>query len=187
MAPNEFQEELTFQVPLSELYKFNKPEKIDDLVGNHRKGPPGSPAMHPAKRFIVSTIGIFFLMVGLIGLFGNNSNPLNILWLLLGFAIVWLFVARPEMEKRKAAARARSSEDPRVSLMFDGNKIVTRSQHYELTRDWPELIDYKKTKKGIHLYFVDGTETWLPIDVFYEKKEIHDLMELLQRKLQKPD
>lgn len=181
-APDEIQEELSFQVPLSEIYKFNKPEKIKGLAGAHKPDLPKKAAMAPAKRFIISTIGIFCLMVGLTGLFGSNPNIFSILWLILGSAIVWVFLAKPEMDKRKSAAEPKTEENPEVSLIFSRNNIVTRSRHHELKRDWSELIEYKKTKKGIHIYFVDGTETWLPVSAFYDQDEIRELMELLQKK-----
>jgi len=177
--------ELFFQVPLSEVYKFNKPEKTKSLVEAHKEGPPKRTDLHPAKRFIVSTVGLFFLMIGLMGLFSNEFNPLTIVWLIVGLAIIWFFLAKPESEKRKA--KAAGQQEKEVSLSFNEDNIVLRSRYYELKRQWPELIEYKKTKKGIHLYFIDGTVNWLPAEAFDEKNETKSLVELLQKKLEKRD
>jgi hypothetical protein len=181
-APGEFREDLTLQVPLSELYRFNKAEETKELLGIYKEGPPKKTTLAPAKRFIVSTIGIFCLMLGLTGLFGNKPNIFSFLWIILGGAIIWVFLAKPEMDKRRSAASPGTGKDPEASLTFTGSGIVIRRPDSELTRDWPELIDYKKIKRGVHLYFVDGIEMWLPITAFYGD-EMKVLMELIQRKI----
>ncbi len=181
----EHERELAFQIPLSEVYKFNKPEKTKSLVEAHKEGPPKRTDLHPAKRFIVSTAGLFFLMIGLMGLFGKGFNPLTIIWFIAGLAIIWFFLAKPESEKRKAKAAGQLEKE--VSLSLNEDNIVLRSRYYELKRQWPELIEYKKTKKGIHLYFIDGTVNWLPAEAVDEKDEMRALVELLQKKLGKQD
>jgi len=180
-APGEFREDLTLQVPLSELYRFNRAEEKKELLGTREEGPPKKTTLAPAKRFIISTIGIFCLMLGLTGLFGSKPNIFSFLWIILGGAIIWVFLAKPEMDKRKSAANPGTGKDPEASLTFTGSGIVIRRPDSELTRDWPELIEYKKIKRGIHLYFVDGIQMWLPITVFYGD-ELKILMELIQRK-----
>ena len=180
-APGEFREDLTLQVPLSELYRFNNSEETRELLRIHKEGPPKRATLAPAKRFIISTIGIFCLMLGLTGLFGGKPNIFSFLWIILGGAIVWVFLAKPEMEKRKSAASPGTGKGPEASLTFTGSGIVIRRPDSELTRDWPELIEYKKIKRGIHLYFVDGIQMWLPITVFYGD-ELKTLLELIQRK-----
>lgn len=180
-APGEFREDVTLQVPLSELYRFNKAEETRELLGIRKEGPPKKTTLAPAKRFIISTIGIFCLMLGLTGLFGSKANIFSFLWVILGVAIIWVFLARPEMEKRKSAANPGTGKDPEVSLTFTGNRIVIRRPDNEHSRDWPELIDYKKIKRGIHLYFADGIQMWLPITAFYGD-EMKTLLELIQRK-----
>jgi len=180
-APGEFREDLTLQVPLSELYRFNKAEETKELLGIHKEGPPKKTTLAPAKRFIISTIGIFCLMLGLTGLLGGEPNMFSFLWIILGGAIIWVFLAKPEMDKRKSARNPGTGKNPEVSLAFTGNGIVIRRPDSELTRDWPELIEYRKIKRGIHLYFADGIQMWLPITVFYGD-EMKILMELIQRK-----
>lgn len=175
------EKELVFQIPLSEVYKFNDPEKTKSLVETHKEGLPAHSEMRPAKRFIVSSVGIFFLMIGLMGLFSKNVSFLTIVLLIAGFSIIWFFIAKPESEKRKARTGAR--QEIKVSLSFNENNIIVRSRHHELKRLWPELIEYKKTKKGIHLHFIDGTVNWLPTEVFYGTDEMNELVGLLQKKI----
>ena len=173
--------EFEFMVSLSEIYRFNGPEVSKDLVKAHKEGPSKRADMHPAKRFIVSSVGIFFLMIGLLGLFSKGSNPLTMIWLAAGLAIIWFFLARPEKEKRKD--RADGQKEQEVSLSFNENDITVRSRRYELKRDWRELIEHKKTKKGIHLYFIDGTVNWLPAGCFDGADEMNGLVELMQKKI----
>lgn len=178
----ENEKELTFQVPLSEIYRFNEPEKKKDLLGTQREGTQKDTTMSPLKRFIISILGIFCLMVGLTGLLGRNPNIFSFLWVVLGLAIIWVFLAKPRMDKKKSRGNQRAGSDPTVTLTFSDSNIKIHSNQHEIKRDWQELIEYKKTKKGVHLYFIDGTASWLPADVFYEKDEMRDLMELLQKK-----
>jgi hypothetical protein len=175
--------ELTFQVPLSEIYKFNEPEKIKELGQTLETGPQRPAAMAPAKRFIISTIGIFCLMVGLTGLFGRNPNIFSFLWIILGGAIIWVFLAKPEMDKRKAGAAPDTKKDPEVTLVVNPGRIVMRSPHNETTKEWTEFVEYKRTKKGIRLSFHDGTNIWLPENTFYDREEMRELLELLQKKV----
>jgi hypothetical protein len=164
--------ELTFQVPLSEIYRFNEPEKAKELGEALETGLKRPAAMAPAKRFIISTIGIFCLMIGLPGLFGRDANIFSILWILLGAVIIWVFLAKPEMDKKKAGATSDTKKDPEVTLVVDPGRIVMRSPHSEKTKEWKEFAQYKKTKKGIRLGFLDGTNIWLPENAFYDKDEM---------------
>lgn len=172
--------EFEFTVPLSEIYRFNGPEVTKGLVKAHREGTSKRADMHPAKRFIVSFVGIFFLMIGLTGLFSKGSNPLTMILIAAGLAIIWFFLAKPESEKRKGKAEAQ--QEKTVSVTFNENDIIVSSKYYELKRQWPEFIEYKKTKKGIHVYFIDGTVNWLPAVCFDGADEMNGLVELLQKK-----
>jgi hypothetical protein len=177
-------QELTFQVPLSEVYRFSKPGKAGELAEAHKAGPGKPAAMANSKRFLISTIGIFCLMVGLMGLFGRNPNMFSFLWIVLGAAIIWVFIAKPEMDKRKSGPVSDTSKDPDVTLVFNPGRIVVRSPHNEMEKQWSELIEYRKTKKGIHLYFLDGTAIWLPETVFYDRDEKQELLQMLDKKVQ---
>lgn len=183
LAAEEAGRELTFQIPLSEIYKFNEPEKMKDLVRALETSRQRPAAMAPAKRFIISTIGIFCLMIGLTGLFGKDPNIFSILWILLGGAIIWVFLAKPEMDKRKAGAVSDTKKDPGVTLIINPGRIMIRSPQNETARDWTEFVEYKKTKKGIRLGFLDGTSIWLPEEAFYDKDEMKELLQLLQKKV----
>lgn len=152
----------------------------------HRGAQPKHAAMSVVKRFIISTIGMFCLMLGLTGLLGSNPDIFSVVWIILGLAIVWFFLAKPEMDKRRSAASPKTHRDPEVSLIFNPKRILIRSPDDKVERDWQELIEYKKTKKGVHLYFLDGTAIWLPENVFYDKDEMRELMQLLQSKVPGP-
>ncbi len=175
--------ELTFQVPLSEIYKFNEPEKVSDLGQVLEAGRQKPAAMGPAKRFITSTIGIFCLMIGLTGLFGRNPDIFSVLWIIFGTVIIWVFLAKPEMDKRKAGGASDTKKEPEVTLVVNSNRIVIRLPGSETAREWTEFLQYKKTKKGIHLHFLDGTTIWLPEEAFYDKDEMKELLRLLQKKV----
>lgn len=170
-----------FRVPLSEIYKFNEPEKAKDLVDAHKEGPPKRSEMHPASRLIISTVGLFFLMGGLTGAFSKNSGLLPLIWLVLGFVIIWFFLVKPEIAKKKLKFSAEQQKE--VSLVLNEDGITVKSRFYELKREWPELLEYKRTKKGIHLYFIDGVVNWLPADAFYEQDEMKAFVGLLRKKL----
>lgn len=168
---------LTINVPYSEISRFDKSGNLKVLTKVDE--PPNNAAMNPVKRFIISTAGIFFLMVGLIGLFGQNATIASIACLVFGILIIWTFIARPEMQKKKAAVTSKNAEDADVSMIFGRQKVVIKSPYQELTKDWSQLAEYKKTKKGVHLNFVDGTEAFVPIGIFYddESKRLTKLLE----------
>jgi hypothetical protein len=172
---------LTIIVPYSQISRYDRSGNLKSLTKTTE--PSDGAAMNPVKRFIISTAGIFFLMVGLIGLFGNNSNLISGLCLLFGVLIIWTFIARPEIKKKKAAVTSRNAEDSDISILLNKVAIIMRSPHNELKKDWSELVQYKKTKKGVHLNFNDGSEAWLPFTVFYgdELKKLINLVELMRK------
>lgn len=171
--------ELTFLVPLSEIYRFNEPKKTENLLDAHKERPKNVSDIHPMKRLIMGSMGLFFLMAGMAGLFRND--PMTIIWFTMGLGIIWFFFIRQEIAKRKA--KNSTEEAKEVVLTFNKNDIVIKSRFYEQTRGWSELREYKKTKKGIYLYFVDGVVNWLPTDVFDAKNEMKGLIDLFQKKL----
>jgi len=200
VATHESRRELTFQVPLAEIYRFNEPEKAKELGQAFETGRQRPAAMAPAKRFIISTIGIFCLMIGLTGLFGRNPNIFSFLWIdlgpappfrrdgvmvALGFgaAIIWVFLEKPEMDRKKAGTISDTKKDPEVTLVVNAGRIIMRSPRNETALEWTEFVEYKKTKKGIRLSFVDGTNIWLPENAFYDKDEMKELLQLLQKKV----
>ncbi|MHB8109023.1 MAG: hypothetical protein ACYDHW_03200 [Syntrophorhabdaceae bacterium] len=176
-----FNDVLTIIVPYSQISRYDRSGNLKPLANTIE--PANSASINPVKRFIISTAGIFFLMVGLIGLLGNNSNLISVLCLLFGVLIIWTFLARPEIAKRKAAVSSRNAQDSEVSVLFNKLNIIMRSPHDEVKKDWSELAQYKKTKKGIHLNFNDGSEAWLPFTAFYgdELKQLTNLVELMRR------
>lgn len=171
--------ELSFSIPLSELYRFNEPEKALDLINDHKAMSKSVSDMHPLKRWIMSSIGLLFLMVGMAGLFRND--PMTIVWFTIGLGIIWFFFVRQEIEKRKAKNSTEEAKD--ILLTFGKSDIVIKSRFHEQKREWSELREYKKTKKGIHLYFNDGVVAWLPADIFDEKKGMKNLIDFLQKQL----
>lgn len=171
--------ELIFLVPLSEIYRFNEPKKAQDLLDAHKGKQKIVSDMRPMKRWVMSSMGLFFLMIGMAGLFRND--PMTIVWFTLGLGIIWFFFVKQEIEKRKV--KTSTEEAKEVSLTFNKTDIVVKSRFYEQKREWSELREYKKTKKGIYLYFVDGVVNWLPTDVFDAKDEMKDLIDLFQKKL----
>ena len=181
MAEIEFaddDEAFTLKVPFSDVSRYDSSGRMKELV---KPAELPKQEMNPVKRFVVTTVGIFFLMVGLIG-FGSGQNTLaSIVCIFFGILIIWTFVARPEMQKRKAAAAPSEVKDPEVSIAFGKRSISMRSAHKELKKDWTELAEYRKTKKGMHLNFSDGTEAYLPADAFYGD-ELKTLTTLLQNK-----
>jgi len=183
VATHESRRELTFQVPLAEIYRFNEPEKAKELGQAFETGRQRPAAMAPAKRFIISTIGIFCLMIGLTGLFGRNPNIFSFLWIVLGAAIIWVFLVKPEMDRKKAGTISDTKKDPEVTLVVNAGRIIMRSPRNETALEWTEFVEYKKTKKGIRLSFVDGTNIWLPENAFYDKDEMKELLQLLQKKV----
>ncbi|MBA4389411.1 MAG: hypothetical protein C0399_00520 [Syntrophus sp. (in: bacteria)] len=171
--------ELTFLVPLSEIYKFNETKTTQDLLDAHKGKPKSVSDMHPMKRWIMSSMGLFFLMAGMAGLFRND--PMTIVWFTLGFVIIWFFFVRQEIAKRKA--KTSTEEAKEVVLTFNKSNIMIKSRFHEQKREWSELLEYKKTKKGLYLYFVDSVVNWLPADVFDARNEMKDLVDLFQKKL----
>ena len=172
-------EVLILKVPYSDMSRYDSSGRLKEMAR------PAEPAkqttINPVKRFIVSTAGIFFLMVGLIG-FGSGQNTLvGIVCIFFGILIIWTFIARPEIQKRKSAPPPANAKSPEVSITFGRQAIVMRSPYNELKEDWSGLVQFKKTKKGVHLNFTDGIETYLPLDAFYEG-ELKTLMGLLQNK-----
>ncbi len=171
--------ELTFHIPLSEIYRFNEQEKAQDLLNVHKGKRKIVSDMHPMKRWVMSSMGLFFLMAGMAGLFRND--PTTIIWFTLGLGIIWFFFIRQEIEKRKAKTSTEEAQE--VLMAFNKNDIVIKSRFYEQKREWSELTDYKKTKKGIYLYFTDGVVNWLPADVFDDRNGMKDLVDFFQKKL----
>lgn len=171
-------EALVLKVPFSDISRYDSSGRMKELV---KPAEPPKQAMNPVKRFIVTTVGVFFLMMGLIG-FGSSQNTLvSIMCIVFGLLTIWTFVGRPEMQKRKAAPAREDLKNPDISLGFGKQRIVMRSAYNELKKDWSELAAYRKTKKGMHFNFTDGTEVYLPLDAFYGD-ELKTLTTLLQNK-----
>ncbi len=168
---------LMLTVPYSDFSRFDGSGRLNEL-GNVSEA--SGKAMNPVKRFVVSTVGIFFLMVGLVGLSGG-ANLLSIMCICFGILIVWTFIGRPEIQRKKQKLAAKQGLDPEISVIFNKHNIIMRSQQSELKRDWSEFVQYKKTKRGIHLNFSDGTEAWLPLTSFYDG-ELKALTSLLDKK-----
>ncbi len=169
---------LTLKVPYSDFSRHDPSGQLKQLTDPPE---PEIPAMNPIKRFVVTTVGIFFLMVGLIGLSGGQNTLISIVCIFFGLLVIWTFIARPEMKKRKAASLKTKVKNPDVSISFTKQNIVMRSLYSELKKDWPELEEHRKTKKGVHLTFTGGTEVYLPLDAFYGD-EVKTLTTLLQNR-----
>lgn len=169
--------ELIFRVPLTELYKFNERATVRSLVDSHRETVEKRNDISPVKRFIVSVSGLFFLMIGLMGLFSKDFNILNVIMIAVGIAVIWFFLAKPDAEKKMV--KKETSKEGNVVVTFDDSAMVIASQYHETKREWREFIAYKRTKKGIQLSFADGIVTWLPVAVFTEKDTMKDLVDFL--------
>ena len=169
---------LVLEVPYSDLSRFDTTGRMKELA---KPGEPRKPSMNPVKRFVISTLGIFFLMVGFIGFDSSQNLLISISCIFFGILIIWTFIAWPEMQRRKAAPPLSNGKNPEVSITFNKNTIVLRSPYNQLKKDWSELAEHKKTKKGFHFTFTDGIEAYLPLDVFYEG-ELKTLTTLLQNK-----
>jgi hypothetical protein len=169
---------LILKLPYSDMSRYDSSGRLKELAQ------PSEPAkqvtINPVKRFIVSTVGIFFLMIGLIGFGGGQNNLISIVCIFFGILVIWTFIARPEMQKRKAAPPS-AARNPEVSISFKKQNIVMHSPFNQFKKEWSELNGYKKTKKGMHLNFSDGTEAYLPLEAFYEG-ELKALTALLQNK-----
>jgi hypothetical protein len=169
---------LILKLPYSDISRYDTTGLLSGLA---KPPKPQEPAMNPIKRFLITTGGVFFLMVGLIG-FGSGQNILlGIACSFFGLLVIWTFVALPEMRKKKAALVSADAKNPDVSITFARQNIVMRSPYNEFKKDWSELTGHKKTKKGVHLNFTNGTEAYLPLNAFYEG-ELKTLTTLLQNK-----
>ncbi len=170
---------LTLKVPHSDISRFDKSGLLKELT--KAQEPAKDTALNPVKRFVASTIGIFFIMVGLIGLFGNDQLLISVLCIFFGILVTFTFIAKPEMQKKRESAAKKNPGGTEVSMIFNKHNIVMRSPYNELKKDWSELIQHKKTKKGMHFNFSDGIEAWLPLTSFYGD-ELKTLTSLLQDK-----
>lgn len=183
MAEDQFTEipddVLILKVPHSDLSRFDTSGRLKEL--GKTAEPRKNAGMNPVKRFVVSTVGVFALMMGFIGLSGGQNNLISIVCMLFGLLIIWTFIGLPEMKKRRAAPSPADKKDPEVSMAFSRNYIVMRSPFHEMKKEWSELTQYKKTKKGVRLTFSDAAEAYLPLDVFYGD-ELKTLTALLQNK-----
>lgn len=172
-------EVLVLKVPYSDFSRFDATGRLKELA--KAAEPVKNADFNPIKRFIISTAGIFFLMIGLIGLTGGQNTLISVVCVVFAILIIWTFVARPEIQKRKAAPSSADAKDLEVSIAFSKNHIVISSPHIELKKDWSELAQYKKTKKGVHINFTDNAEAYLPLTAFYGD-ELKILTALLQNK-----
>jgi hypothetical protein len=171
-------EVLTLKVPYSDISRYDTSGRLKEL---EKAAEPTKEELNLVKRFVVATAGIFFLMIGLIGFSSSANTLVSIVCIIFGLLIIWTFIARPEMQKRKAALSPATTKNPEVSMIFGKHNIVMRSANNELRKDWSELAEYRKTKKGMHFTFSDGTEAYLPLDAFYGD-EPKTLTTLLQSK-----
>ncbi|MBP1751092.1 MAG: hypothetical protein H6Q52_3631 [Deltaproteobacteria bacterium] len=171
---------LILKASCSDISRFDTTGRLKDLEKKAQE-PAKNTAENPVKKFLAATIGIFFLMIGLIGLFGNDQVLISGLCIFFGILIIWTFIARPEMQKRKESPAQKNAGATEVSMIFNKHCIIMSSPYNELKKDWSELVQYKKTKKGIHFNFSDEIEAWLPLTSFYGD-ELKTLTSLLQYK-----
>jgi hypothetical protein len=169
---------LTLKVPYSDISRYDTTGRMEELA---KAAKPAKTELNPVKRFLVATAGIFFLMVGLIGFSSSTNTLVSIVCVFFGLLIIWTFIVRPEMQKKKAALSPSTTKNPEISMIFGKQDIIMRSACNELRKDWSELAEYRKTKKGMHFNFSDGIETYLPLDAFYGD-ELKTLTTLLQNK-----
>ena len=173
---------LILKAPCSDISRFDKTGRLKDLA---KEGAENLQTkilrINPVKKFLAATVGIFFLMIGLIGLFGNDQVLVSGLCIFFGILVIWTFIAMPEMRKRKESPAQKNAGATEVSMIFNKHYIVMSSPYNELKKDWSELVQYKKTKKGIHFNFSDEIEAWLPLTSFYGD-ELKTLTSLLQHK-----
>jgi hypothetical protein len=169
---------LTLKVPCSDISRYDTSGRLKELA---KAAEPAKVEVNPVKRFVVATAGIFFLMIGLIGFSSSTNTLISIVCIVFGLLIIWTFIVRPEMQKKKAALSPSTTKNPEVSMIFGKQDIIMRSANNELRKDWSELTECRKTKKGMHFNFSDGIEAYLPLDAFYGD-ELKTLATLLQSK-----
>lgn len=170
---------LILKAPYSTISRFDKTGRLKELT--KAAEPVKRIETNPVKRFVASTFGIFFIMVGMIGLFGNDQLLISVVCIFFGILVTFTFIAKPEMQKRRENAARKNPGGTEVSMIFHKHYIVMNSPHSELKKEWSELVQYKKTKKGIHFNFSDGIEAWLPLTSFYGD-ELKTLTSLLNDK-----
>ena len=128
---------LILKAPYSEMSRFDKTGRLKELT--KAAEPVKSVETNNVKRFVASTFGIFFIMVGMIGLFGKDQLLISVVCIFFGILVTFTFIAKPEMQKRRENAARKNPGGTEVSMIFSKHYIVMSSPHSELKKEWSEL------------------------------------------------
>jgi hypothetical protein len=97
-----------------------------------------------------------------------------IAWLLAGSFLLWKFLVKPWLAKRRLRAANKSSQEVHVQITDAGFDILV-SGVGSFHRPWAELSRVVSAPKGMAFGFTDGSGHWLPSRVFTDPGQRADL------------
>lgn len=136
-----------------------KLKKATPLHLNHR---------FPIRRYLLPTLGILYLLGGLILLLNHIVDPtLSIIMLILGLA----FLIRRPILIWKMTKNAFLGKKPEIniSLTILEDHLILKSEHSESTISWESFVDLQVCPDGMLLYSQKLIYMWIPNDGRFEK------------------
>lgn len=112
-------------------------------------------------RWIIILLGVLWLLAGIFTFDASNLSWRPIVWLLLGVGVIYYFVAKPYLRRRKIRLN-NSSQQELVLAFYDDCITIEAGATGSFTRSWNEFLTFIDTPKGIIFYFDDGVVSWLP-------------------------
>ncbi len=130
-------------------------------------------------RWMVILLGAVWLSVGMFTFDFSNLSWRPVVSLLLGVGIIYYFVAKPYLSRRKIRRNNALQQELVLEFYDDCIKIEAEDAGC-FTRGWDELLTFIDTPKGIIFYFEDGAVSWLPERLFVAQEERQAFIEFLQ-------
>jgi hypothetical protein len=149
-------------------FTFRFTSTHDDLLDGFDAYRTARTGMRHWARMLVVALG-FLALAGFVMVLVTGQRPHKtwqpFVWLVLGLFLLWHFLVKPSIMKRRLRSTTASSQEVSVSFTDSGLDILVSGMgHFH--RSWDELSQVIQQPKGIAMAFDDGTAHWLPNRVF---------------------
>jgi MFS family permease len=160
------------------MYRYQFTSTLEDLL-EAEKVDRYSTSISVRFHWVVTLFGLALVSAGIVNLYMAKYGWRPILWLAVGFGILYSFAIRPRLRR----SRIRKTNSPRqdVTLEFSDDCLrLEVSGSGEFVRGWDELIRIDAAGKGVLFYFSDGIVNWLPDRIFADTVERSNFIKFIQ-------
>lgn len=162
------------------MYKYQFTSTVEDLLEAEEAERTARLARAPF-RWIIASLGVAWLVAGVLAFDWSNPSWRPIVWLLLGAGVIYYLVVRPYLWR----SRIKENNTPEQALALEFHDDCLKlavSGIGEFTRKWEELVKFIVARKGVIFYFSDGAVNWIPDRVFADGEERNSFIEFIQRR-----